>query len=199
VAHRDGGLRVAPEHRSWSARSVTGEDVRSLNSAPQQALTGPPARWPRGVSRATRGSAGSPPVFAGQSTGVRWAIHADLDQAGCVSISVTRTCNGTTTTSAAGGSPLRAGQLISTWTGRGPAGIPPFLVLRAAPEVRGARVILASGGRLEMALSPVIEDFGFRLGASPLPEEDQMAAIEISSCHHGTQIIDLWRPPVHRR
>jgi hypothetical protein len=138
-------------------------------------------------------------VLAGQSTGVRWAIHADLDQAGCLGISVTRTCDTTTTTAAAGASPLRAGQLVSTWTGRGPAGIPPFLVLRAAPEVLGARVILASGARLELALSLVIEDFGFRLGASPLPEEDQMAAIEISSCHHGTQIIDLWRPPANRR
>jgi hypothetical protein len=138
-------------------------------------------------------------VLAGQSAGVRWAIHAGLDHAGYLGISVTRTCNGTTMTSAAGGSPLRAGQLISTWIGRGPAGIPPFLVLRAAPQVRGAGVILASGGRLEMALSPVIEDLGFRLAASPLPEEDQMASIEISSCHHGTQIIDLWRPPAHRR
>jgi hypothetical protein len=139
---------------------------------------------------------GSPRVLAGQSAGVRWAIHAGVDQAGRLGISVTRTCNGTTTTSDAGGSPLRAGQLISMWIGRGPVGMPPFLVLRAAPEVQDATVILASGGRREMALSPVIKDLGFRLGASPLPEEDQLASVEIGSRHQGRQVIDLWRPPV---
>jgi hypothetical protein len=46
-----------------------------------------------------------------------------------------------------------------------------------------------------VALSPVIEDFGLRFGAAPLPEADPLASIEIGRWLRGTQIVNLWRPP----
>jgi hypothetical protein len=47
-----------------------------------------------------------------------------------------------------------------------------------------------------LALSPVIEDFGLRFGAASLSEEDPLAAVVIGCWPGGTQIIELWRPPV---
>lgn len=133
-------------------------------------------------------------VFAGQSVGVRWAVQAGLDGAGRLSTFVTRTHRGATATSGVTGSPPRDGQLICMWIGRAP-GVPPFLLLRTTPEVTHATAVLATGVRRQVALSPVIEDFGLRFGAVPLPDEDPLASIEIGRWLRGTQIVNLWRPP----
>jgi hypothetical protein len=133
-------------------------------------------------------------VFAGQSVGVRWAVLAGLDGAGRLSTFVTRTHRGATATSGVTGSPPRDGQLICMWIGRAPD-LPPFLLLRTAPEVTHATAVLATGVRRQVALSPVIEDFRLRFGAAPLPDEDPLASIEIGRWLRGTQIVHLWRPP----
>ena len=133
-------------------------------------------------------------VFAGQSDGVRWAVRSGLDAAGRLNTVVTRVYRGAAATSGVPGSSPRDGQLISMWIGRAP-GIPPFLLLRATPEVTQATAILASGDRREVALSPVIEAYGLRFGAAPLPDEDSLAAMEAGSPLGGTQLIELWRPP----
>ena len=80
------------------------------------------------------------------------------------------------------------------WIGRAPD-LPPFLLLRTTPEVTYATAVLATGVRRQVALSPVIEDFGLRFGAVPLPEADPLASIEIGRWLRGTQIVNLWRPP----
>ena len=146
--------------------------------------------WP------SRRAAGPPPrrVFTGQSDGVRWAIRPGLDAAGRLNTVVTRVYRGAAATSGVPGSSPRDGQLISMWIGRAP-GIPPFLLLRAAPEVTQATAILASGDRREVTLSPVIEAFGLRFGAAPLSDEDSLTAMEAGSPLGGTQLIELWRPP----
>jgi hypothetical protein len=162
-----------------------------LNSARRRApdqVTGD--NWP------SRRAAGPQPrrVFAGQSDGVRWAIRTDLDAAGRLNTVVTRAYRGAAVTSSVPGSSPRDGQLISMWIGRA-SGIPPFLLLRATPEVTHATAILASGDRREVALSPVMEDLGFRFGAAPLPDEDSLAAMEAGSPVGRTQLTELWRPP----
>lgn len=121
---------------------------------------------------------------------MRWTIHAGPDDAGGLYTSVTRTSGDATATSGMAGPPLSSGQPISVWLGRSP-GTPPFALLRAAPEVEHATVILASGTRREMPLSPVIDVFNLRFGASPLPDDDSPASIEIGVDFRETRIIPL--------
>lgn len=157
-----------------------------LNSARRHApLLDRPFRQVAGESRR---------VFAGQSDGVRWAIRTGLDAAGKLNTIVTRAYQGTASTSSVPGSSPRDGQLISMWIGRA-HDIPPFLLLRTTPEVTHATAILASGDRREVALSPVIEDFGLRFGGAPLPDEDPLVGIEAGSLLRGPQFTELWRPP----
>jgi hypothetical protein len=155
----------------------------------------PPRPEPGLLARPVRQVAGeSRQVIAGQSDGVRWAIRAGLDAGGRLHTVVTRAYRGATATSSVPGSSPRDGQLISMWIGRA-ADIPPFLLLRTIPEVTQATAILASGDRREVALSPVIEDFGLRFGAAPLPDEDPLVGIEAGRPLRATQVIELWRPP----
>ena len=106
------------------------------------------------------------------------------------------TCAYEGVTAAAGlsATPLRREQLIGMWISRAP-GIPRVLLIWATPEVSHATVLMASGDRIRVALSPVIEDFRLRFGAAPLPAEHSPARIEIRSRQHGTRVIELWRPP----
>lgn len=104
---------------------------------------------------------------------------------------LTRTCRGVTAAAGVPGSPPRDGQLVSVWAGRDPG----FLLLRAAPDVTGVTAVLASGDRRRLALSPVIEDLGLRFAATPLPEDDPLAAMEAASRISGTRTIEMWRPP----
>ena len=58
-----------------------------------------------------------------------------------------------------------------------------------------ASAVLASGGRRNVWLSPVIEDFWLRFGAVSLPAEDPLAGVEVRSRLRGVRLIELWRPP----
>ena len=140
----------------------------------------------------------APALFAVKSGGVRWTVRASRDGAGRLATVLTRTCRGVTAVSRVPGSPPRDGRLVSLWISRDP-GTPGFLLLRAAPDVTRVTAVLASGQRRRLALSPVIEDLRLRFGATPLPEEDPLAAVEATSQASGTRIIEVWRPPVLAR
>ena len=77
-----------------------------------------------------------------------------------------------------GGPKLYPGQLVNTWWGQA-TGLPPFVLVRTAPQVRRVVVVLASGSRVVLPLSAVIS--GLRFGAAPLPEGDAWADVEIES------------------
>lgn len=134
-------------------------------------------------------------VLAGRAGGMRWSVHVGLAQTGRLNTFVTRTCGAASATASVPGSGPPDGQLVSMWIGREPA-IPPLLLLKARPGVTQVTAVLASRDRRLVTLSPVIEDFSLRFGAAPLPEEDPLLAVEIGCWPGGTQIIELWRPPV---
>ena len=134
-------------------------------------------------------------VLAGESGGVQWAVTAGPDPAGGLYTFVTRTRGQARATSGMGGPALYPGQLINTWIGQAD-GTPPFVLVRAAPEVDRVTVVLASGDRRELALSSVIDKFGLRFGATPLTEEDPPERIEVSQPGGEQQSQALrWRPP----
>jgi hypothetical protein len=147
--------RHAPDQVTRDGRPAR----RAAEPRPEPQLLARPVRQVPGKSRR---------VFAGQSDGVRWAIRTGLDAAGRLSTVVLRAYRGAAATSSVPGSSPRDGQLISMWIGRAP-GIPPFLLLRTTAEVTHATAILASGDRRDVALSPLMEDFGLRFGAAPAP------------------------------
>ncbi len=136
-------------------------------------------------------------IFEGHSGGVRWAVRAGRDGTGRLATVLTRTCRGVNASSRVPGSPPRDGQLVSMWISRGP-GTPGFLLLRAVPDVTRVTALLASGTRLRLALSPVIEDLRLRFAATLLPEEDPLAAVEAASRISGRRTIQMWRPPDSR-
>lgn len=125
-------------------------------------------------------------VLAGESGDVRWTVSAGPDPAGGLYTFVSRTRGHADATSGMGGPTLYPGQLINTWIGRAD-GTPPFVLVRAAPEVERVTVVLASGDRRELALSSVIDEFGLRFGAAPLPEEDPPERVEVSQPDDGPQ------------
>jgi hypothetical protein len=161
-----------------------------LSDTAERSPSAPPAL--SGVQ--TRGRGDSREVLAGQSVGLSWAIHVGANDAGRLHISMTCAYEGVTAAAGLCATPLRREQLIGMWISRAP-GIPRVLLVWAGPEVSHATVLMASGDRICVALSPVIEDFGLRFGAAPLPAEHSPARIEIRSWQHGTQVIELWRPP----
>ena len=59
-----------------------------------------------------------------------------------------------------------------------------------------ATAVLASGDRREITMSRVVEDFRLRFGGVPLPQDDPLASVELSGPPGGTQVIELWRPPL---
>ena len=133
-------------------------------------------------------------VSEGYADGVHWTIRAGADAAGVLSTIVAYTCEDVTATFSVLGASLHNGQLLSMWVGREP-GSRPFLLLRTASAVTRASVVLASGHRHEVTLSPVIEDFRLRFGGVPLREHDPLVSVEITGPPGETQVIDLWRPP----
>jgi hypothetical protein len=136
-------------------------------------------------------------VAAAQSAGLHWAVRASPNEAGRLTTVVTRTGPDGIITFRRPAPALRRGQLISMWLDRNPGtpGIPAFLLLHTAPDVVHASAVLASGARRYMRLSPVVEDFGVRFGAAPLPGEDPLTGVEIHSRLRGVRLIELWRPP----
>jgi hypothetical protein len=133
-------------------------------------------------------------VLAGESGDVRWTVTAGPDPAGGLYTFVSRTRGQATATSGMGGPALYPGQLISTWIGQAD-GTPPFVLVRAAPEVEHVTIVLASGARRELALSPVMEEFGLRFGAAPLAEDDPAERAEVSPPGGGPQSQALRWPP----
>ena len=136
-------------------------------------------------------------MAAAQCAWLHWAVRAGPNEAGLLTTVVTRTGPGGIVTFRMPAPALRRGQLISMWMDRSPGtpGIPALLLLHTAPDVVHASAVLASGGRRDVRLSPVIEDFGVRFGAVPLPDEDPLTAVEIRSGLRDVRLIELWRPP----
>jgi hypothetical protein len=78
------------------------------------------------------------------------------------------------------GPKLPLGELVNTWTGHAD-GIPPFVMVRAAPDVRGAVAVGATGREYALTFSEVIEPFHLRFGAAPLPEGESVIELRIDS------------------
>jgi len=133
-------------------------------------------------------------VSEGHADGVRWSIRAECDRAGVLCTVVTYTCEGASATFSVLGASLHNGQVLSLWVGR-ERDARPFLLLRTAPAVTRATAVLASGGRHEVTLSPVIEDFRLRFGGVPLREDDPLVSVELTGPEDVPQIVELWRPP----
>lgn len=133
-------------------------------------------------------------VSEGRADGVHWSIRAECDHAGVLCTVVTYTCEGASATFSVLGASLHNGQLLSLWVGR-ERDARPFLLLRTAPAVTRATAVLASGGRHEVTLSPVIEDFRLRFGGVPLREDDPLVSVELAGPEDVAQIVELWRPP----
>ena len=133
-------------------------------------------------------------VASARAAGLRWAVRAGLDQAGLLTTTVTRTGPGGAVTFRVPDPAPCSGQLVSMWMDRNP-GTPTLLLLHTTPDVVYASAVLASGERRHVMLSRVIEDFGLRFGAVPLPDEDALAGVQIHDRFRGVRLIELWRPP----
>lgn len=80
---------------------------------------------------------------------------------------------------------LHEGHVVSVWAGQAD-GTPPFVMLRADPSVERVSATTRSGVTFDVALSPVIEEFGLRFGAAPLPEDGEAAALTVHLVDGGT-------------
>jgi hypothetical protein len=109
-----------------------------------------------------------------------WSVLAGNGDASDFYSFVERRRGSAKATSGMGGPKLHPGQLVNTWWGQA-TGLPPFVLVRTAPQVRRVVVVLASGSRVVLPLSAVISEFGLRFGAAPLPEGDAWADVEIES------------------
>ncbi len=81
-------------------------------------------------------------------------------------------------TSGMGGPALAEGHVVSTWVGIA-TGLPPFILVRTAPTVQRVTVLLDHGDPIDLRLSPVIDEFGLRFAASPLPDDAQIVDLQI--------------------
>ena len=136
-------------------------------------------------------------VLVGESPdGVHWFLRAGPDTDGGFYTSISRSHGGATAESGMGGDKVPPGQLINVWIGQAD-GTPLFVMARAAPQVQRVTVVLASAARRDLALSPVIEDFGLRFAAGPLPDDDPPVRMEIAIEGGETQVGPLRWPP-HR-
>ena len=136
-------------------------------------------------------------VLVGESPdGVHWFLRAGPDTDGGFYTSISRSHGDATAESGMGGDKLSPGQVINVWIGQAD-GTPLFVMARAAPQVQRVTVILASGFRRDLSISPVIEDFGLRFAAGPLPDDDPQVRMEIAIEGGETQVGPLRWPP-HR-
>ncbi len=119
-------------------------------------------------------------VLVGESPdGVRWVVRAGPDTDGGFYTSIARSQGNITAESGMGGDKLPPGQVINCWIGKAD-GTPLFVMARAAPQVKRVTVILASGSRRDLSMSPVIEDFGLRFTAGRLPDDDPPVSMEVA-------------------
>ncbi len=134
-------------------------------------------------------------VLVGESPdGVRWVVRAGPDTDGGFYTSIIRSQGNITAESGMGGDKLPPGQVINFWIGQAD-GIPLFVMARTAPQVKRVTVILASGFRRDLSMSPVIEDFGLRFTAGRLPDDDLPVSVEVAVDGGETQVHDLRWPP----
>ena len=119
-------------------------------------------------------------VLVGESPdGVHWFVRAGPDTDGGFYTSISRSHGDAIAESGMGGDKFPPGQLINVWIGQAD-GIPLFVMARTAPQVKHVTVMLASGSRRELSMSPVIEDFGLRFTAGRLPDDDPPVRMEIA-------------------
>jgi hypothetical protein len=97
-----------------------------------------------------------------------------------------------------GGEKLPPGQVINFWIGQAD-GTPLFVMARTAARVQRVTVVLASGFRRDLSMSPVIEDFGLRFTAGRLPDDDPPVRMEVAVEGGETQVHALRWPPRFRR
>ena len=134
-------------------------------------------------------------VLVGESPDdVRWVVRAGPDTDGGFYTAISRSHGDATAESGMGGDKLFPGQVINSWIGQAD-GTPLFAMARAAPQVQRVTVILASGFRRDLSISPVIEDFGLRFAAGPLPDDDPPVSMEVAVDGGETRVHDLRWPP----
>jgi len=134
-------------------------------------------------------------VLVGESPdGVRWVVRAGPGADGGFYTWIGRSFGDARAESGMGGDKFPPGQLINVWIGQAD-GIPLFVMARTAPQVKHVTVMLASGSRRELSMSPVIEDFGLRFTAGRLPDNDLPVSLEVAVEGGETQVHDLRWPP----
>ena len=134
-------------------------------------------------------------VLAGESPdGVRWVVRAGPEPDEGFYTMIHRSLGTASAESGMGGDKLPHGEMVNTWIGKAD-GTPLFVMARTAPPVERVTVILASGTRCDLAMSPVIEDFGLRFAAGPLPDDDPPVRMEVTIEGGETQVGPLRWPP----
>ncbi|HEU0242092.1 MAG TPA: hypothetical protein VFR11_22965 [Micromonosporaceae bacterium] len=78
------------------------------------------------------------------------------------------------------GPALYSGQLINSWSGRAD-GLPPFVIVRTGSTVVAVTAVSATGREYALTLSDVIEPFGLRFGAAPLPAAESIIELRVES------------------
>jgi hypothetical protein len=127
-------------------------------------------------------------VLVGESPdGVRWVVRAGPDVGGDFYTSIRRSTETAEAESGMGGDKLPEGELVNHWIGQAD-GTPLFVLARTAPAVERVTVVLASGTRCDLAMSGVIEEFGLRFAAGPLPDGDPPVSMEVALEGGATQV-----------
>jgi len=70
--------------------------------------------------------------------------------------------------------------LVNSWGGRAD-GLPEFVMVRTSPTVVAVTVVSATGREYPMAFSDVIERFGLRFGAVPVPEGESVVELRVEA------------------
>ncbi len=137
-------------------------------------------------------------VLVGESPdGVRWVVRAGPGADGGFYTSIGRSFGDATAESGMGGDKLSPGQVIDCWIGKA-SGTPLFVMARTAPQVQRVTVVLASGFRRDLSMSPVIEDFDLRFTAGRLPDDDPPVSMEVAVDGSETQVHGLsLNPPIN--
>jgi len=117
-------------------------------------------------------------VWSGEAGDVRWKILVERGEGGEVFSFVRRELGPAHATSGMGGPALTPGHMVNVWTGVA-TGLPPFILVRTAAAVLSVTVQLDRGDPIELHLSPVIDEFGLRFAASPLPADAQVIDLQI--------------------
>jgi len=138
-------------------------------------------------------------VLVGESPdGVCWTVRAGRACDGGFDTWIRRSHGSAVSESGMGGEALVPGQVINFWIGQA-GGTPLFVMARTAPQVQRVTVILTSGFRRDLSMSPVIADFGLRFTAGPLPDGDPPVSLEVAVEGGETQVHALrWPPPRFR-